>query len=54
VVFTGLTQVLVTLGNPDLQGSVSSVISRFFSLGNPFAWKVLGLFFAWAFISLKV
>ncbi len=54
VVFTGLTQVLVTLGNPDLQGSWSSVVLRFFSLGNAFAWKVIGAFFLWGFISLKV
>ena len=43
-------QVLVSLSNP----SPSFSISTLFSLGTPFAWKVVLLFYAWGFISLKV
>ena len=41
---------MVALSNP----SVSFTISSLFSLGSPFAWKVVLLFYVWAFVSLKV
>ena len=43
-------QVLVALSNP----SQSFSILTLFSLGTPFAWKVVLSFYAWGFISLKV
>jgi len=44
------SQVLVALSNP----SQSFSILTLFSLGTPFAWKVVLSFYAWGFISLKV
>ena len=48
VVFTCLVQLLVVLGNPGVVLSTSSLV------GTPFAWKVVVVFYAYAFISLKV
>ena len=48
------SQVLVVLGNPELEFSAGSIFSRFFSLGGQFAWKVVGVFFLWAYLSLKI
>lgn len=50
VVFTALAQILVGIGNPDLGFSLFSL----FSIGSVFAWKIVILFYLWAFISLKV
>ena len=41
---------MVSLSNPSLSFSISTL----FSLGTPFAWKVVLLFYAWGFISLKI
>ena len=54
VFFTAVTQVLVVVGNPDLELGLGSILGRFFSLGTAFAWKVVGVFFFWAFLSLKI
>jgi hypothetical protein len=39
IFFTVVTQVLVVVGNPDLEFGLGSVFGRFFSLGSVFAWQ---------------
>ena len=49
------TQALLVLGNPDLSFfSFSFVFSVFSGLFSFFAWKVVLVFYAWCFLSLKV
>ena len=43
-------QVLVVIANPTLEFSFTSLIS----LGSTFSWKVVVIFYFWAFLSLKV
>ena len=54
VFFTVITQVLVVIGNPDLPFEFGHILGQFFNLGTPFAWKVVAVFFAWGFLSLKI
>ena len=54
VFFTGITQVLVVLGNPKLTFEFGHILGQFFNIGTPFAWRVVLFFYAWAFLSLKV
>ena len=54
IFFTGITQVLVVLGNPKLPFEFGHILGQFFNIGTPFAWKVVIFFYAWAFLSLKV
>ena len=54
IFFTGITQVLVALGNPELPFKFSHILGQFFNFGTPFAWKIVLFFYAWAFLSLKV
>jgi len=48
--FTVITQVLVVIANPTLEFTFTSLIS----LGSTFSWKVVAVFYFWAFLSLKV
>ena len=54
IFFTVVTQVLVVIGNPELEFGLGSILGRFFSLGTVFSWQVVGVFFFWAYLSLKV
>ena len=55
VFFTVITQFLVALGNPDLPLGSTGFFGKLFSLfGSIFAWKLVGFFYLWAFISLKI
>ncbi|XP_023330159.1 7-dehydrocholesterol reductase [Eurytemora carolleeae] len=50
VFFTGVTQVLVSLGNPYRPFELSSL----FNPGTQYSWTVVSIFMFWAFLSLKI
>jgi len=55
VFFTCITQVLVVLGNGSSELSLFGLLFAFFTgLFSTFAWKVVLVFYAWCFLSLKV
>ena len=52
VVFTLVTQVLVVLGNPNLKLDQAFLWKFYTGLFSPFAWKVVCLFYLWAYLCL--
>jgi len=54
VFFTLVTQVLVSLGGFDDGIGLSTLLAFFTGLFSTFAWKVVLVFYAWCFFSLKI
>jgi len=50
IFFTGITQYLVSLGNPHRAWSPNSLLSP----GNTFSWLAVAIFFLWGYLSLIV
>merc|ERR1719239_2102687 len=50
IFFTGITQYLVSLGNPHRVWSPNSLLSP----GNTFSWLAVTIFFLWGYLSLIV
>ena len=52
VFFTYVTQVLIVIGNPDLNFGLGTLVSFFTGLFSSFAWKVVLVFYLWCYLSL--